>query len=565
MIETSATAPNLAVVEQQKMPRGIWFIVSNEFAERFCFYGINSILAVYFTQYLHFTDARATSWQSLFKSGAYFFPLLGAVVSDAFWGKFRTIMVFSLIYAAAVVGLALAGSHEVALAASLFFIGLGTGGIKPCVATNLGDQFTSRTQHLIERAFSWFYISINLGALVSIWLCPDLLEAPGWGPRWAFGLPAVLMASATVVFIAGRRNYVAVPPAGRAWLAQVRSPATAKLLLNLVLIYFFAAFFWMLWDQSNGGTWTLQAQSSLMDKAVLGGPDGWVGGLTLGSWQVGKLLTGALTLKSAQVMVVNGPLILLLAPVFSYVVYPFVGRFTPVTPLRKIGAGLFVAALSYVIIAWVEARLMGGHRVSVWWQFLAYVVLTASEVLVSITALEFSYKQAPLTMKSLVMALWYLSISVGNFGIAGVNNLMKKPLSAQAVEVGQQTWVQLAEARDLELGQKIDITGDAQVTWQTVTESGEAGFAPLRGTFLVAEVDPAGSRVRLMDNLHRQPVVTSGTFDLARGQLSTTWLVGPNYYLFFIGVMALMAVVFIFVARAYKEQTFVRAEGGAGA
>jgi POT family proton-dependent oligopeptide transporter len=565
MIETSATAPQLPVSGDQQMPKGIWFIVSNEFAERFCFYGINSILAVYFTQFLHFTDGRATSWQSLFKSGAYFFPLLGAVVSDAFWGKFRTIMVFSSIYAAAVVGLALAGSHEIALAMSLFFIGLGTGGIKPCVATNLGDQFTSRNQHLIERAFSWFYLSINTGSLFSIYLCPVLLEDPAWGPRWAFGLPAVLMATATVVFVAGRRNYVAVPPAGKAWLEEIRSPRTVKLVFSLLLIYFFVAIFWMLWDQSNGGSWTLQAQSSLVDKQLLGPRDGALGSLTLGSWKVGELIVSAFTLRGAQVQVVNGLFIIILAPVFSYWVYPFVGRFTRVTPLRKIGAGLFFAAASFLMIAFVESRLMAGQPVSAWWQILAYVVLTCGEVLVSITALEFSYKQAPLTIKSFIMALFYLSISVGNLGIAAVNNFMTRPLAAEAVEVGPETWVRLPEAASLVVGQKLDIAGDTQVSWRSLTETGEATTGPLGGTFLVAEIDAAAPRVRLVDNLHRRAVVTSGAFDLAQGKVSTTWLVGPNYYLFFIGVMALAGLIFIFVALRYQEQTHVRTEEAAPA
>ncbi len=78
-----------------RMPSGIPFIVANEFAERFCYYGINAILAVYLVQSLHFGDAQATTWVSLFKSGSYFFPLLGAVVSDVFWGKFRTVITFS--------------------------------------------------------------------------------------------------------------------------------------------------------------------------------------------------------------------------------------------------------------------------------------------------------------------------------------------------------------------------------------------------------------------------------------------------------------------------------------
>src|SRR5579871_4488725 len=71
---------------QEKMPAGIPFIVANEFAERFCYYGINAILTIYMTQFLRLGDAEATKFHSLFKSGAYFFPLVGAIVSDVFWG-----------------------------------------------------------------------------------------------------------------------------------------------------------------------------------------------------------------------------------------------------------------------------------------------------------------------------------------------------------------------------------------------------------------------------------------------------------------------------------------------
>lgn len=113
-----------------------------------------------------------------------------------------------------------------------------------------------------------------------------------------------------------------------------------------------------------------------------------------------KSIFGLFTLKGAQVQVVNGLFILIMAPLFSYAVYPFVERYTKVTPLRKIGVGLFVAASSFFIITWIEARLMAGSVVSVWWQILAYGVLTAGEVLVSIAALEFSYKQAPLTIQA---------------------------------------------------------------------------------------------------------------------------------------------------------------------
>src|ERR1700678_2448578 len=138
----------------EKMPEGIPFIVANEFAERFCFYGINAILSLYLTSYLHFGDAHANVWQSLFKMGAYCSPLIGAVVADVLWGKFRTIMVFSLVYSAGCAVVAFGAASTTPPAIGLGLVALGTGGINPCVSTNVGDQSTSRNQHLIERAFS---------------------------------------------------------------------------------------------------------------------------------------------------------------------------------------------------------------------------------------------------------------------------------------------------------------------------------------------------------------------------------------------------------------------------
>src|SRR3954447_9644201 len=100
-------APTAEKTLDNKMPAGIAFIVSNEFAERFCFYGINSILVSFMVGSLKFPDGKALAWGALFKSAAYFFPVLGAVISDVFWGKFRTIFIFSLFYATGCICLAL--------------------------------------------------------------------------------------------------------------------------------------------------------------------------------------------------------------------------------------------------------------------------------------------------------------------------------------------------------------------------------------------------------------------------------------------------------------------------
>jgi POT family proton-dependent oligopeptide transporter len=547
MSATATASVPEPVVRDDKMPSGIPFIISNEFAERFCFYGINSILATYLANDMHFTDAKAASWQSLFKMSAYFFPMVGAIISDVFWGKFKTIMVFSLVYAAGCVAVALLGSTPSALAISLLFVALGTGGIKPCVSTNVGDQFTAKNQHLIERAFSLFYFAINAGSSISIWFCPILLADPAWGPKWAFGMPAAMMMIATVAFWAGRNRYAHVPPAGKAWLKEVCSKEGVSLILRLLVIYFFVTIFWMLWDQGNGNTWTLQAQSKLMDKNLGFG----------------------ITLLPAQIQVVNGLFILILAPIFSFFLYPFLGKFFKVTPLRKIGMGLFTTASSFLVVAWIEQRIQDGHVVSLWWQILAYVILTAGEVLVSITALEFSYKQAPLKLKSFVMGLFLLSTAAGNLLIAAVNEAMIKPLHATAIEAGAETWVTLDEAREFIVGQKIDFTGKTGIEIEVRGEAAASDAKPaepaakkmrsLEGTFLVSAIDQEKSRVRLLDPIEREPVRSSGTFAPDPDtKIGTYLLVGPVYFYFFVGAMCVAGLIYIVCAYYYKEQTHVR-------
>jgi POT family proton-dependent oligopeptide transporter len=518
-------------MRDDRMPKGIPFIIANEFAERFCYYGINAILTIYMTQFLRMGDADATTFHSLFKAGAYFFPLIGAVVSDVFWGKFRTIMTFSLAYAAGCAILALVPG-VLGLEIGLFLMAFGTGGIKPCVSTNVGDQFTKKNQHLIERAFSFFYLAINAGSSISIFFCPVLLKS--YGPKLAFGMPAAAMFLATFVFWLGRKKFAVVPPAGKAWLRDVLSPEGLKTIGSLAIVYLFVACFWALWDQSNGQTWTLQAESSLMDKNLGFG----------------------LTVLPAQIQVVNGLFILAMVPIFSFGIYPLMGKFFKVTPLRKIGIGLFLVSCSFLIVSWIESRIQSGHVVSVWWQILAYLVLTASEVLVSITALEFSYKQAPLRMKSFIMALFLFSTSVGNLMTAGVNAAMVRPLHAVSAQTGAGTWVQLDDTSGFVTGQKIDFSGDTGVT---VTKA-DGTKQPLSGTFLVQDNDVSHNRLKLMDAVDRKAIATTGTFNAQAAKVETYKLVGPQYFNFFAMVMAAVGVLFIFVAAMYKEKTHLRAE-----
>jgi POT family proton-dependent oligopeptide transporter len=388
------------------MPPGVPYIVGNEAAERFSFYGMRSILIVFMTTYLMNRSGhlavmdknQAQGWFHQFVSAVYFLPILGALLADGLLGKYRIILSLSIVYCFGHLSLAL-DDTRLGLALGLGLIALGSGGIKPCVSAHVGDQFGETNKHLLARAFGWFYFAINAGSSISIYLCPILLNNPRFGPHWAFGLPGVLMFVATVVFWMGRKKFVHIPPGGREFVRQFLSREGLGVLGRLAVIYAFVVVFWALWDQSAGGEWTLQAKE--LDLRFLG-----------------------FTFLAEQVNVVNGILVLLFIPLFNYLLYPMISRVFPLTPLRKIGIGLFLTAASFVVIWWIQLRIDAGGHPNVGWQLLAYVILTAGEVMVSITGLEFSYTQAPNRMKSAIMATWLFAVSLGNQFTAILNFLI---------------------------------------------------------------------------------------------------------------------------------------------
>src|SRR5712691_7441424 len=473
------------------MPPGVPYIVGNEAAERFSYYGMNSILTIFMTKYLldkmgHLSvmqPANAEAWYHTFVSTLYFLPIFGAILVDAVFGKFWVVFWLSIVYCGGHLTLALIGSpvaHAIEprylLAVGLLMIALGAGGIKPCVSTIVGDQFVESNQHLLTRVFNWFYFSINAGSAFSTLLIPWLLE-PGsiwdWlknllpvsvadflisprlhSPDFAFGLPGIFMAIATVIFWMGRKKFVHIPPVGgrqffddtvprqrqrpfllifipffcfllvvgaAALIGQIKGTGSASAVLGFnvgrpvaaavvvilavviwairpVLRYIlipvpFVAMFWALWQQ-NFSSWIVQAKS--MDRHLFG--TDWL---------------------PEQIQTVNPIFILIMLPLFSYRLYPAVDKVVRLTPLRKIGAGLFVTAASFFLVAMIQTRIDGGARPSIVWQIWAFVILTAGETLVSPTHLEFSYTQGPVKLKSLVMCTYLFAISLGNQFTAG--------------------------------------------------------------------------------------------------------------------------------------------------
>jgi POT family proton-dependent oligopeptide transporter len=395
------------------MPGGIPYIISNEVAERFSFYGMKAILVVFMTKYLVdesgtlavMGDEEAKGYYHLFVAAVYFTPLFGALLSDMFLGKYPTIIPLSIVYCLGHLALAL-DDTRLGLAVGLGLIALGSGGIKPCVSAHVGDQFGATNASLLEKAFMWFYFSINLGAWASMLVIPLLLKHHG--PQVAFGIPGALMLLATWVFWLGRWKFVHVPPNRESFVAEATSREGLTAILRLGIIYGFVAMFWALFDQT-GSAWILQAEN--MDLHFLGVE--WL---------------------PSQVQSNNAIFVMALIPVFSFGVYPGIRRFATLTPLRKIGIGFFITVVAFLIPALIEHWIRQGQTPNIGWQFLALLILTCAEVMISITCLEFSYTQAPKALKSLVMALFLMSVSIGNLFTSAVNFFIRNDDGSSKLE-----------------------------------------------------------------------------------------------------------------------------------
>ncbi|NXH26130.1 S15A1 protein, partial [Myiagra hebetior] len=369
-------------------PLSIFFIVINEFCERFSYYGMKAVLILYFKYFLHWEDNLATAIYHTFVALCYLTPILGAIIADSWLGKFKTIVYLSIVYTIGQAVLSVGSVNDltdhnrdgspdnVALHIALSMIGLilialGTGGIKPCVSAFGGDQFEEDQETQRRTFFSLFYLSINAGSLLSTIVTPNL-RATECGIHTkqrcyplAFGVPAVLMAVALVVFVIGSKMYKKVKPQGNVMLQvskcvgfaiknrfQHRSKefpkrehwldwasekydkqliAQTKMVLKVLFLYIPLPMFWALFDQ-QGSRWTLQATAMDGDFGILVQPD--------------------------QMQIVNPILIVIMVPVVDYLVYPLIKKCKiNFTPLKKMTVGMFLASMAFVAAALVQVQI----------------------------------------------------------------------------------------------------------------------------------------------------------------------------------------------------------------
>ena len=251
-MSTTPTAPRIETAaggyrttpdqENPGWPAGVPYIVGNEVCERFSFYGMRAILkghlvALFTTcfyaqavlsddQVAREAEAAANSVTHLFFAGVYALPMIGAIIADRLLGKYRTVLYLSLIYCAGNAILAAFDKHLLGMYLGLALIAIGSGGIKPCVSANVGDQFGKANWHRVRFVYQIFYFSINFGSFFATILIPITKRV--FNTSVAFGIPGILMFLATLIFWMGRRKFIHVPPkpGGKVgWLDTLSSTA----------------------------------------------------------------------------------------------------------------------------------------------------------------------------------------------------------------------------------------------------------------------------------------------------------------------------------------------------
>jgi POT family proton-dependent oligopeptide transporter len=392
-------------------PAGFWFIFWGELAERCSYYGMMSILARFISEGLIVSegvrglgDADSNTWVSLFKAACYFLPIAGGILADRYLGKYRLIVIFSIPYILGHVILYYETYWLTIIALGL--LAMGSGVIKPNISTLMGltyDQKRPGNESLRSMAFGMFYMAINIGAAISYAVLPQIRDTYGYAV--AFLCPAVLMAVSFVIFAAGKPFY-AVETIDHKPSTPDESREKLATLMRVGGVFLVVTFFWAVFDQSHT-TWVYFARD-FTDLTLFG--------QSFSPEQFGTL---------------NPVLIVIFVPLFQvgWTLLDRVGGIR-VRPTDKMMLGFILTAVTMGIMAYAgysagayaedaEGRrtVEDASKVTIWWEVLAFIFLTAAEVLISVTGLELAFVVAPPSMKSFVTAMWLLTVGLANLFI----------------------------------------------------------------------------------------------------------------------------------------------------
>jgi POT family proton-dependent oligopeptide transporter len=384
---------------------------------------------------IHFSDTVASPVYASFKMACYFLPLVGGIIADRWLGRYWTIVGFSIPY---VLGHFILGvPNEVALFVALALLAGGSGVLKPNISPLMGETYAQKrpgNKLLLDSAFRLFYLSINVGALLSQLAMPWLRDQFGYA--LAFQFPAWLMVGSLAVFAAGKRHYTLEP-------IKTMTPEEAQQKWDAMVGLFgkFAIVFWVV--NPDASAWRVLGRLLGIFALIV---FFWVG------YEHNDTLWIAFTrdyvnlsvpgfskpIAPDQLQFINALFVIILVPTFNILFKRLDPELTIFTPMRKILIGFIltgaaVGIMSLAGYSWQgeavpgliekvidgETKLVPGMvataKVSAFWVVVAYIVLTFGEVLLYPTALQLAFTAAPKSMKGFVTAVFLLTNTLANF------------------------------------------------------------------------------------------------------------------------------------------------------
>jgi POT family proton-dependent oligopeptide transporter len=396
-------------------PRGLSFLFATEMWERFSYYGMRALLVLYMVRYLlhpgraenviGYAGMRqaldflfgpldvqplASQIYGLYTGLVYFTPILGGFLADRVLGQRRSVVIGALLMAL---------GHFMMAVESLFFLALltlilGNGAFKPNISTQVGGLYAPGDRRR-DRAFSIFYVGINIGAFLAPLICGTLGEEAGW--HYGFGAAGVGMLIGLGTYLAAGR---ALPPDE---LHRATTQGRPKPRLdsgewrNVVALFILClplTFFWAAYEQ-QGNTLALWADD-LTDRSI-----------NLGFW------AGAIPTTSFQAF--NPVMILAFTPIVVALWAHQARRRTEPTTVTKMALGCFALALANLLMAVAASTVAGGGKASWLWLFAYFVIVTVGELYLSPTGLSLVTKVAPAGVRSMMMGLWLATSFIGNF------------------------------------------------------------------------------------------------------------------------------------------------------
>ncbi|KAL3536491.1 hypothetical protein ACH5RR_004952 [Cinchona calisaya] len=492
------------------------FILGNECCERLAYYGMSTNLVNYLHLQLNQGITAAANNVTNWSGTCYITPLIGAFLADSYLGRYWTIASFSIIYVIGMTLLTLSASvHGLKPACdkdscnptstqtavcftALYLIALGTGGIKPCVSSFGADQFDETDDAERKKKssfFNYFYLSINIGALIASSVLVWIQMNVGWG--WGFGIPAVAMAIAVVSFFSGSSLYRLQKPGGspltriiQVLVASLRKshvevPAdksllheTADMECNITAsrkLEHTEKFRFL--DKAAVETeadtvkesvdpWRLCTVTQVEElKSILRMLPIWASGIVFSTvysqMSTMFVLQGNtmdqhigpnFKIPSASLSLFDTLSVIFWAPVYDQIIIPFARKFTGhergFTQLQRMGIGLVISMFSMVVAGILEVVRLDYVRrnnyydlttipMSIFWQVPQYFLIGCAEVFTFIGQLEFFYDQAPDAMRSLCSALSLTTVALGNY----LSTLLVTIVTKVTTRNGKPGWI----------------------------------------------------------------------------------------------------------------------------